>query len=87
MITIEVCDQGTPLPAVCVNQTLTITVTPANDAPIVDNDINTIAEDTTATGDLTDAGDSDPDGTALVVNTTPISGPSNGSIIINTDRT
>ena len=88
VITVEVCDSGTPLPKRCVNQTLTITVTPVNDAPIVDNDVNTTAEDTpTVGGDLTDAGDSDPDGTPLVVTTTPVSGPTNGSIIINADGT
>ena len=88
VITVEVCDSGTPLPKRCVNQTLTITVTPVNDAPIVDNDVNATAEDTpTVGGDLTDAGDSDPDGTALVVTTTPVSGPSNGTIVINADGT
>ncbi len=88
VITIEVCDSGTPLPKMCVNQTLTITVTPVNDTPIVDNDVNTTNEDTpTVGGDLTDAGDSDPDGTPLVVTTTPVSGPSNGTIVINTDGT
>ncbi|MBA4276244.1 Ig-like domain-containing protein [Flavobacterium sp.] len=88
VITVEVCDSGTPLPKMCVNQTLTITVTPVNDAPVVDNDVNTTTEDKpTVGGDLTDAGDSDPDGTALVVTTTPVSGPSNGSIVINADGT
>ena len=54
----------------------------------MDNDVNTTAEDTpTVGGDLTDAGDSDPDGTPLVVTTTPVSGPTNGSIIINADGT
>ncbi|TDE41574.1 tandem-95 repeat protein, partial [Flavobacterium rhamnosiphilum] len=88
VITVEVCDQGMPLPANCVNQTLTITVTPVNDAPVVDNDTNVMLEDgTPATGDLTDAGDSDPDGTTLLVNTTPVSGPTNGTIVINADGT
>ncbi|MCF8409393.1 MAG: tandem-95 repeat protein, partial [Crocinitomicaceae bacterium] len=87
-IIVSVCDSGLPLPAICVNDTLIITVTPVNDSPIVDNDSNTIPEDGgPATGDLTDAGDSDPDGTPLTVDTTPVSGPSNGSITINTDGT
>ena len=65
-----------------------ITVTPVNDPPIVDNDANTITEDgTPATGDLTDAGDFDIDGTTLVVNTTPLSGPTNGVITINSNGT
>ncbi len=55
---------------------------------MVDNDSNTISEDGgPATGDLTDAGDSDPDGTPLTVDTTPVSGPSNGTITINSDGT
>ena len=84
----SVCDNGTPLPAQCDQATVTITVNPINDAPIVDNDSNTINEDQgPATGDLTDAGDSDPDGTTLVASTTPVDGPSNGNIIINADGT
>ncbi|MCI4443282.1 MAG: gliding motility-associated C-terminal domain-containing protein, partial [Lentimicrobium sp.] len=59
-----------------------------NDAPIVDNDVNTTTEDNpTVGGDLTDAGDFDPDGTPLVVTTTPVSGPTNGTIVINADGT
>ena len=68
--------------------TISITVTAVNDTPIVDNDTNVMLEDgTPATGDLTDAGDSDPDGTVLLVNTTPVSGPANGTIVIRTDGT
>ena len=86
--TYSVCDNGTPLPAECDQATVTITVNPINDGPIVDNDSNTINEDQgPATGDLTDAGDSDPDGTTLVASTTPVDGPSNGNIIINADGT
>jgi CshA-type fibril repeat protein/VCBS repeat-containing protein len=87
VVTIEVCDSGNPLPAICENQTLTITVNPVNDAPIVDNDVATTNEDTPAIGDLTDSGDSDPDGTPLLVTTTPIDGPNNGTIVINPDGT
>ncbi|MGV3611969.1 MAG: beta strand repeat-containing protein, partial [Fluviicola sp.] len=62
---------------------LTVVVAPVYDAPIVDNETHTINEDTPATGDLTNAGDSDPDGTTLTANTTPVSGPTNGTILIN----
>jgi gliding motility-associated-like protein len=62
-------------------------VTAVNDAPVVDNEIETTTEDTPVTGDLTNAGDTDPDGTPLTVDTTPVSGPSNGTIVINTDGT
>jgi gliding motility-associated-like protein len=87
VIVVSICDAGLPLPGVCVNDTITVTVSPVNDAPIVDNEVVTTNEDTAATGDLTDAGDSDPDGTPLTANTTPVSGPSNGTIVINTDGT
>ena len=66
---------------------LTVIVNPVNDAPVVDNDVLVTNEDTSNTGDVTDTGDSDPDGTPLTVNTTPVSGPNNGTIIINADGT
>jgi gliding motility-associated-like protein len=66
--------------------TITITVTAVNDAPVIDNDSVVISYNGTGTGDLTDNGDSDVDG-SLVVNTTPISGPNHGTITINTDGT
>ena len=81
-----VCDNGTPLPPICVNDTLFVTVTPVNDAPIVDNEFHTILMDNPVSGDLTDAGDFDIDGN-LVVTTTHLGGPNNGSIVINSDGT
>ncbi|WP_300661409.1 Ig-like domain-containing protein, partial [Fluviicola sp.] len=86
-VVVSICDAGIPLPALCANDTIFITVTPVNDPPVVDNETHTIPEDTQATGDLTNAGDSDPDGTALTANTTPVSGPTNGTIVINADGT
>ncbi|MFN6085284.1 MAG: tandem-95 repeat protein [Fluviicola sp.] len=86
-VIVSVCDSGTPLPAICVNDTIFITVTPVNDAPVVDNEIITTPEETPVSGDLTNGGDTDPDGTPLVVTTTPVDGPNNGTIVINTDGT
>jgi len=63
---------------------LTVVVTPINDEPIVDNENDTTPEDTPVSGDLTDAGDSDVDGN-LVVNTTPLVDPTDGTIVINPD--
>jgi len=85
-IVVQICDDGTPLPAICVNDTIFVTVTPVNDAPVADNEHITTPEDAPVNGDLTDGGDSDVDGN-LVVTTTPISGPDNGTIIINPDGT
>jgi gliding motility-associated-like protein len=87
LVVVEICDAGLPLPSLCANDTIFITVNPVNDPPIVDNEMHTIPEDGSATGDLTNAGDSDPDGTALTATTTPVVAPSNGSIVINSDGT
>ncbi|MGR3734651.1 tandem-95 repeat protein, partial [Pseudophaeobacter sp.] len=81
-----VCDAGTPMPAQCVNDTLFVTVNPVNDPPVVDNEIIFVPINGSTGGDLTDIGDSDIDGN-LVVTTTPLTGPSNGSIVINPDGT
>jgi hypothetical protein len=40
----SLCDSGTPVSKLYI-QTLTITVTAVNDAPIADNDTNTTTED------------------------------------------
>jgi gliding motility-associated-like protein len=85
-VVVSVCDAGTP-GIICVNDTIFITVNPVNDAPIVDNENITTNEDTAVSGDVTDAGDSDPDGTPLTVNTTPVDGPNNGTIVVNADGT
>ena len=65
---------------------ITVTVSPVNDIPVVDNEVHVTGFDTPVSGDLTDSGDFDVDGN-LVVNTIPVSGPSNGEIIINSDGT
>jgi hypothetical protein len=51
-LTYQVCDSGTPLPAECAMATLTITVDPVNDLPVVSNGTTTGTEDTTLTLDL-----------------------------------
>ena len=85
-IVVQICDDGTPLPALCVNDTIFITVNPINDGPIVDDENVSVTYNGTGTGDLTDAGDSDVDGN-IVVTTTPIDAPNNGTIVINADGT
>jgi len=80
------CDNGLPLPALCVNDTLFVTVNPVNDPPIVDDELLTTSLDIPVSGDLTNAGDTDVDGN-LVVNTIPVDGPSNGGIVINPNGT
>jgi gliding motility-associated-like protein len=86
-VVISICDAGLPLPALCVNDTIYITINPVNDPPVVDHETHIINEDNTASGDLTDAGDSDPEGTTLTANTTPLSGPAHGTITVNANGT
>ncbi|MEP0367312.1 MAG: Ig-like domain-containing protein, partial [Cyclobacteriaceae bacterium] len=57
-----------------------------NDPPVAVDDTFTIDEDTPATGDLIE-NDSDPDGDDITINTTPIAGPGNGTLVINPDGT
>src|SRR4029079_8613351 len=80
---VNVCDAGNPLPAICVNDTIFITVNPVNDAIILANDVNTTNEDTPVGGNILTAGDFDIDTTTLVVNTVPVSGPLNGGFVID----
>ncbi len=65
-----VCDAGTPLPAVCINDTLFVTVNPVNDPPAQGNEALTISEDDPATTSPNlVANNTDPDGTAITVTT------------------
>ncbi len=83
-IIISVCDSGNPLPGICVNDTLIFNVTASNDAPVIVNDNNTTNEDVSVAGTIITGGDTDPDGTPLIVDTIPLSGPANGIFIIDT---
>jgi|GEM_PF-866290 len=82
----QVCDNTSPTPF-CDTAIVFLTVNAVNDSPVVNNDNAVTNEDTAVSGDVTGSGDADPDGTALVANTTPVSGPSNGNIVINADGT
>ncbi|MEI6678556.1 MAG: Ig-like domain-containing protein, partial [Mariniphaga sp.] len=83
--TYRVCDNGTP--SLCATGTITITVTPVNDAPVAVNDVATIAEDGVLNGTSLLANDSDPEGNTLIINTTPKIGPLFGTLIINSNGT
>jgi gliding motility-associated-like protein len=67
--------------------TLTVTILPVNDPPVVDDEIIVLTEDSSFSGDLTDNGDFDVDGTVLVCAPTPGFGPFHGTIIINSNGT
>ena len=63
-ITYSVCDNGTPLPALCAQATITVTVNPVNDPPVAVNDVATTPEDTPVTINIL-SNDSDPDGSLV----------------------
>ena len=78
------------------NATVTITITPVNDNdPVADDESFTVVEGGTATQADLDAGtslldgdtDADLPNDTLTVNTTPSSGPSHGSLTLNSDGT
>jgi VCBS repeat-containing protein len=69
--------------------TVTITITPLNDPPVAVDDTATVMEGQTlnvaAPGLLANDSDSDIPAQTLFVNTTPVSGPSHGSLTLYTD--
>ena len=82
-----VCDAGLPLPIICVNDTLFVTVDPVNDAPSQGNEILTVNEDSPATTSVDLTGNNiDPDGTTTVV-TTIVSTTGGGTVVNNGDGT
>ena len=85
-VVVEVCDSGLPLPALCENVTLSITIV-SNQGPVVSVKRPVTAEDTKATGSVLSSTDVDPEGLPLKVATTPLGGPAHGQIVIHTDGT
>ncbi|MBT8194239.1 MAG: tandem-95 repeat protein, partial [Acidimicrobiia bacterium] len=78
--TYTVCDPG----GLCDGETVTVTVDPVNDAPVVVDDVVVVAEDSVVTVDVV-ANDSDVDGDAVVV--AGVSAPAHGSVLVNPDGT
>ena len=62
--------------------TVSITVTPVNDAPVAGSDAYTTAEDTAVSGNVLD-NDTDADGDTLAA--TVVVGPGNGTVVLNPD--
>ncbi len=73
--TYQVCDTG----GLCDTATVTVTVTPVNDAPVANNDAATTNEDTAVTVDVV-ANDTDVDGNLDPTSVSIVAGPSNGAI-------
>ncbi|WP_185152694.1 Ig-like domain-containing protein, partial [Fulvivirga aurantia] len=81
----QVCDDGAPNASVaCSVATVTITVGSGNKAPVANNDTGTTNENTTLSANVI-TNDSDPEGDNLTVSTTPVSGPGNGTLVLNAD--
>jgi len=84
----EVCDNGDPV--ACDTATVTVEVfdnTDPDNNPIVGvTDNFTTEEGSPVTGSLID-NDFDPDGDSIIINTTPVIDPMNGTVTINPDGT
>ncbi len=81
----EVCDDG--IPSLCTTATVNITIDPVNDAPVALDDSDTTNEDTPLNGSTTLVNDSDIEGNNLLVTTTPVTAPLNGTLVLNSDGT
>ena len=82
-IIVTVCDNGIPLPVECAQDTIFIVILPVNDAPVI------VGEEYASGGEEVIGNilenDFDIDSTLLTVDTIPVSGPTNGTFILNPD--
>ncbi|MFT4981011.1 MAG: hypothetical protein ACI9UR_000858, partial [Bacteroidia bacterium] len=82
VFTYSVCDDGTP--QMCGTADVRITVIPAsddNDPPVANPDNYVTYEGVAVSGNIT-SNDDDPDGDNIILNTNPITVPSNGSVTV-----
>ncbi len=82
--TYTVCDNGTP--SACDEAVVRINIQSIQDGPIAKDDINFTLENTPVAG-LVLTNDTDPEGDDLIVNTTPLKNPENGTVVLNADGT
>ncbi len=80
----QVCDNGLA-PIKCAIAKVFVKVEGINEIVIVDHEMVVMDEDGTFSGDLTDAGDYDPDGSELLATTTPLLAPMNGTLTVSSD--
>lgn len=71
----------------CSAATVTVTITPVNDAPELQNDLGTVSQDQVLNGANLLSNDSDPENDKLIINTTPVVNVSNGTLVINSNGT
>jgi VCBS repeat-containing protein len=67
------------------SQTFTLTV--VNLAPVVNNSTLTLAEDSTASGNLLTSNAQDPDGDVMHIDVTPVTAPAHGTLTLGADGT
>ena len=79
----EICDDGIPCVPECGTATVFITVIPANEPPVAVND-SFFVPCYSVTGNVA-LNDYDPDGDNIVVNPVPITGPTNGILVLYDD--
>ncbi|SEC55837.1 VCBS repeat-containing protein [Tenacibaculum sp. MAR_2009_124] len=85
--TYEVCDDASPTP-LCDTATVEINVNPdTGNITVANDDAFTTTPGVTLTGGNVLANDSDPEGDAQTVNTTPTTNVSNGTLTLNADGT
>ena len=83
--TYVLCDDGVPV--LCDTTTVTIQVVPistGNEPPVAQNDAAVTQVDVPVSGNVL-TNDSDPDGDNIIINTTPVTNPTNGTVIILAD--
>jgi len=80
----EVCDNG--IPQACDQGTVYLIIAPQNDSPVAVDDINTTFNEEPVSGNVL-TNDSDPDGNLLIIKTTPVTKPLNGTVVIGPDGT
>ena len=82
--TYQICDDGTPVLCDTVTVTIDVLPNPGVNITVATDDAGTGMINQPISGSLT-ANDTDPEGHAQTVNTTPVTLPMNGSVVINTD--
>ncbi|MCB9255802.1 MAG: tandem-95 repeat protein [Chitinophagales bacterium] len=80
--TYVVCDDGTPLPAMCDTATVVVTVVAVNDNVVAVDDAETTDEDTPVTVDVLN-NDSDVDGNLVPSSVAEVTAPANGTTSVN----
>ena len=83
--TYRICDNASP--AACSIASVNIIINEVNDPPVTAADLAVLNEDEILQGSSLLVNDSDPEGNSLLIDTTPLSGPSHGDLVIHSNGT